>query len=83
MTGPLLTVATDELRPFFTPRTLAEYLSISERTVRQMLAEGRIPSYKIEGLRRISPTDVDHYLQRQQEVVLAGPKRPGIRHRKR
>jgi hypothetical protein len=27
-----------ELRPFFTPKGLAEYLSISERTVREMLA---------------------------------------------
>jgi hypothetical protein len=32
------------LRPFFTPRTLAAYLALSERTVRMMLAEGRIPS---------------------------------------
>jgi Helix-turn-helix domain len=40
--------AKQELRPFFTPKSLAEYLSVSERTVRDMLSKGRIPSYKVE-----------------------------------
>lgn len=48
-------VARQELRPFFTPKALAEYLSISERTVREMLSKKRIPSYKVEGQRRIDP----------------------------
>jgi putative molybdopterin biosynthesis protein len=51
-------------RPFFTPKALAGYLSISERTVREMLAKGRLPSYKIEGQRRISAEDLDAYLAR-------------------
>lgn len=51
-------------RPFFTPKTLAEYLAVSERTVRQMLADGRVPSYRVEGVRRISAEDVDKYLAR-------------------
>jgi excisionase family DNA binding protein len=59
-----LRVSRQALRPFFTPKALAEYLSISERTVRQMLAEGRIPSYRVEGARRIDPDDVDAYLAR-------------------
>jgi excisionase family DNA binding protein len=49
-------------RPFFTPKTLAAYLSVSERTVRDMLAKGRIPSYKVEGQRRVAVEDVDAYL---------------------
>ena len=53
-----------ELRPFFTPKGLAEYLSISERTVRDMLSKQRIPSYKVEGQRRIDPADVEQYLAR-------------------
>jgi excisionase family DNA binding protein len=57
-------VAKQEFRPFFTPRALAEYLSISERTVRDMLSKERIPSYKVEGLRRIDPVDVEDYLAR-------------------
>ena len=58
-----------ERRAFFSPRTLATYLEISERTVRDMLADkpGRgpiIPSYLIQGSRRIDPADVDAYLAR-------------------
>ena len=53
-----------ELRPFFTPKTLAAYLAISERTVREMLAKGRIASYKVEGQRRVSADDVESYLAR-------------------
>ncbi|MGZ6564588.1 MAG: helix-turn-helix domain-containing protein [Solirubrobacteraceae bacterium] len=57
-------VSKRELRPFFTPKALAEYLSISERTVRDMLSKQRIPSYKVEGQRRIDPADVEQYLAR-------------------
>ena len=42
-------IAKQELRPFFTPKGLAAYLSISERTVRDMLSKQRIASYKVEG----------------------------------
>jgi excisionase family DNA binding protein len=59
-----LRVASEERRSFFTPRGLAEYFSISECTVRQMLLDGRIPSYKVQGVRRIDPADVDAYLAR-------------------
>jgi excisionase family DNA binding protein len=57
-------IARQEFRPFFTPKGLAEYLSISERTVREMLSKQRIPSYKVEGQRRIDPADVEQYLAR-------------------
>jgi excisionase family DNA binding protein len=54
-----------ERRAFFTPKTL--YLSISERTVRSMLANGTLPSYRVEGARRIDPADVDRYLANRRE----------------
>jgi excisionase family DNA binding protein len=60
-------VAKQELRPFFTPKALADYLSISERTVREMLSKERIPSYKVEGQRRIDPADVERYLARNRK----------------
>ena len=53
-----------ERQGFFTPKTLANYLALSERTVRQLLADNTIPSYRIAGSRRIDPSDVDSYLQR-------------------
>lgn len=57
-------VAERELQPFFSPKALAEYLSISERTVREMLSKQCIPSYRVEGQRRIDPADVERYLAR-------------------
>ena len=53
-----------DLRPFLTPRTLADRLAISERTARQMLADGRIASYRIAGCRRGDVADLDAYLAR-------------------
>lgn len=55
-------VKTLEREPFFMPRALARYLSVSERTVYQLLANRRIASYRVEGARRISAKDVDAYL---------------------
>ena len=52
-----------ERQGFFTPKTLAAYLALSERTVRQLLADSAIPSYRIAGSRRIDPRDVDNYLR--------------------
>jgi excisionase family DNA binding protein len=52
----------DERRPFFTSRQLADYLALSERTVRELLRTGAIPSYKVSGARRIDPADVDAWL---------------------
>jgi putative molybdopterin biosynthesis protein len=49
-------------RPFFTTATLARYLAVSERTIRDMLKREDIPSYKVAGARRIDPVDVDSYL---------------------
>jgi excisionase family DNA binding protein len=58
-------VTGQERRASFTPKTLALYLALSERTVRSMLAQGKIASYRVEGARRIDPTDVDSYLARR------------------
>lgn len=57
-------VVADERRPFFTPRSLAEFLNLDPRTVRTMLSDGVIPSYKIGGARRIAAEDVDEYVAR-------------------
>lgn len=51
-----------EVRPFFTPKTLAEYLDLSERTVYDLLKRGKMPSYKVGGARRIASEDVERYL---------------------
>jgi excisionase family DNA binding protein len=60
-------VEDEPLRPFFTPKTLAAYLALSERTVRAMIARGELPSYKVAGARRISPRDVDGWLAHRRQ----------------
>ena len=54
----------DELqrREVISPDQLAEYLGCGRTTAYQLLREGRIPSFKLRGLRRIRTRDVDRYL---------------------
>lgn len=56
-------VVGERRRPFFTAASLARYLGVSVRTVRQMLADGKLPSYMFEGARRIAAEDVDAYIR--------------------
>jgi excisionase family DNA binding protein len=64
-------VASEPRRAFFTPDSLAAYLSLSGRTIRDLLRHGVIPSYKIGGARRIDPADVDHYLAEHRQEQAA------------
>jgi excisionase family DNA binding protein len=58
-------IASAGRRPLLTPRGLAAYLSLSERTVRELLRRGELPSYKVAGARRIDPDDVDVWLAKR------------------
>lgn len=53
--------------PWFTPETLASHLQVSERTVRNWVRQGRLPSYKIGRSRRFDPADVERFLARCRE----------------
>ena len=57
----------NDLRPFYTTRSLARRLSLSERTVRDLIRRGDIPSYKVAGARRIDPVDVDSWLAQRRQ----------------
>jgi excisionase family DNA binding protein len=52
---------------FFTERTLAAYLSVSDRTIRNWIRRGELPSYKLGASRRIDPADVDAFLALRRE----------------
>jgi excisionase family DNA binding protein len=52
-------------RPFFTIATLAKRLQLGERTIRNYVESGEIPSYKFGRARRIDPEDVDSWLARR------------------
>jgi len=55
---------------FFTERTLAAYLAVSDRTIRNWIRRGELPSYKLGAARRIDPSDVDAFLaQRRDEAA--------------
>lgn len=55
---------------FFTERSLASYLAVSDRTVRNWIRRGELPSYKLGASRRIDPADVAAFLeQRREEAV--------------
>jgi excisionase family DNA binding protein len=51
----------------FTERTLAAYLSVSDRTIRNWIRRGELPSYKLGASRRIDPADVEDFLARHRD----------------
>jgi excisionase family DNA binding protein len=52
---------------FFTERSLAAYLAVSDRTVRNWIRRGELPSYKLGASRRIDPADVVTFLEQRRE----------------
>lgn len=56
-----------ERRAFFTTASLAKYLDLSERYVRELVNSGEIPSYKFGRMRRVSPEDLDSWLKSRRE----------------
>lgn len=54
---------------FFTDRTLAAYLAVSDRTIRNWIRRGELPSYKLGASRRIDPADVEDFLARHRDEV--------------
>jgi excisionase family DNA binding protein len=52
---------------FFTERTLAAYLVVSDRTIRNWIRRGELPGYKFGASRRIDPADVEDFLARHRD----------------
>jgi excisionase family DNA binding protein len=52
---------------FYTERTLAEFLAVSDRTIRNWIRRGELPSYKLGAARRIDPADVEDFLARHRD----------------
>ena len=48
--------------PLMTIKQTAVELKISDRTVRRLIDQGKLLSYRVGGQRRISPQDVDAML---------------------
>jgi excisionase family DNA binding protein len=56
-----------EAPTFFTERSLADYLAVSDRTIRNWIRRGELPSYKLGAARRIDPADVEDFLARRRD----------------
>lgn len=56
-----------QFEAFFTERTLAEYLAVSDRTIRNWIRRGELPSYKLGASRRIDPADVAAFLAERRD----------------
>ena len=52
---------------FYTERTLAEFLAVSDRTIRNWIRRGDLPTYKLGAARRIDPADVEVFLARHRD----------------
>jgi excisionase family DNA binding protein len=57
----------DEREAFFTTATLAKYLALSERYIRELVTSGEIPSYTFGRARRIDPADVESWLESRRD----------------
>jgi excisionase family DNA binding protein len=66
-TIPDIAVADEPLPAMFSVKSLAAYLALSERTVRDLLSQGELPSYKVAGARRIARSDVESWLHTRRE----------------
>jgi len=55
------------LPAFFTERTLAAHLAVSDRTIRNWIRRGELPSYKLGASRRIDRADVEDFLARHRD----------------
>ncbi len=58
--------------PMLSTSRVAEMLGISDRTVREMVRRGVLPSVKVEGARRIDAAAVRRYLEERREDVEVG-----------
>jgi excisionase family DNA binding protein len=54
---------------FFTERSLADHLAVSDRTIRNWIRRGELASYKLGAARRIDPADVEEFLARRREEL--------------
>jgi excisionase family DNA binding protein len=61
-------VAEPEVQPFYTVKTLAKRLAVSERTIRNWVDRGELISYDLGDVRRFDPADVDSFLAARRDT---------------
>lgn len=61
-------------RDIFTLREVAHYLKVTERTIYRLVAEQRIPGFKVGGSWRFRQADLDKWMRNQ---MYLGGQPPG------
>ncbi len=54
---------------YLTPSQVAYYLKVNERTVTRWLREGYLRGYKVGKIWRISPKDIQRFIERQSNNI--------------
>ena len=62
----------------FTIKEVAKILNIHPQTASDWAREGIIPSYKINGLRRFKPSEIEDWIQERGHKVLASNFSPRL-----
>jgi putative molybdopterin biosynthesis protein len=65
------TASPAEHKTFLTPQEVSDLLRVSVYTVRRWIKEGDLPAYKVGRGWRISESDIDAWLRRNQSAIAA------------
>jgi excisionase family DNA binding protein len=60
-------------KEIFTLREIALYLKVTERTIYRLVAEQRIPAFKVGGSWRFRQGDLDNWIREQMNAVERHP----------
>ncbi len=67
----VLTASPAEHQSFLTPQEVSDLLRVSVYTVRRWIKEGDLPAYKVGRGWRISESDIDAWLRKNQSAIAA------------
>lgn len=57
------TTTNSQVDPLFSPAEAAEYLGMTERWIKEQLAQGKIPRTKLGGLNRFRKSHLDKWIE--------------------
>ena len=55
----------EEIGEIFTLDEVAKYLKVGKRTIYRLVAEKKIPAFKVGGAWRFTRADIDHWIEQQ------------------
>ena len=55
----------EKIGEIFTLDEVAKYLKVGKRTIYRLVAEKKIPAFKVGGAWRFTRTDIEHWIEQQ------------------